>query len=72
MRRSIIIRDVITCSRGKYQRAASAFVLNHHLSGNHEGQMTLVAPVIANIRRALFHDAKLDLTELSYAHDGED
>ena len=59
MGRTVVISNVI-----KRQRSAVP-VLYYHLSLNDEGQVTFVAPVIADVRRTIFHHAKLYLSELA-------
>jgi hypothetical protein len=46
-------------------------MLDRHLTGNNEGQVAFMTPVIANVRRAVFDHPKLYLTELARADDGD-
>ena len=70
VRRTIVISHVITCSRRKSQHP-TVLMLDRHLTGNNEGQVAFMTPVIANVRRAVFDHPKLYLTELARADDGD-
>ncbi len=69
MWRTIVIRNVITCP-GRQGQCSTILVLDYHLTRDHVRQVAFVTPMIADIRRAVLHNAKLYLPELPSAHSG--